>query len=912
MRTVLSLSSLRAGRPDRKFFGLAVCCGVLATAVAALLLVLSPATAPAAVPDESAPPPAAQGNAPVPPEAAPLLPPPPPPPVAPSSPAPGTTPGAAPGEVPPAAPSVPAPSAPAPGTAPGAAPGETPPAAPSPPRKPLEGPITLNFKDASLRSVLEYLSEAAGLIVVQEATVEGRVTVMSRQPVSVDEAVSLLNTVLKDKGYTAVRIARTLRIVALDQAKKSALPVRSGNDPEKIELSDQLITQVIPIRSADAVLLKRDLATLIPSYADLSSNAATNTLILTDTQTNVRRFVEIVNALDTQTATVSEVRVYQLKYANAANAARLINDLFKTDQQGQQGGSSPFGSIRQFMFGGGGGPFGGGPRGESGEFGRRDERGESGRRDERGGESRGTIGGRQQQPKVTASSDDRTNTLVVSGPPELLKVIDDIVKQLDSNPTEEQAVFIYPLKNAKAVNIEGVLNNLFGWSGGSTSGRSSTMSSQQNTASPFRSGSSSRSSGSSRSGGLGSGMGSGGMGSGGFGSGGMGSGGFGSSSSRSGGFGSSASGSRMSSSGSRMSSSTLSSASDLVGQVFVVADEDTNSLLVTAATKNFERIKEILADLDRPVPQVLIKVLIAEVSHENTLDLGVEFSVLNMHAAGLKGSKGGTNFTNFSVAAQTDGFIISVLEDNITAAIHALATVGKLDVLSRPYILTSDNQQASIMVGEEVPFITRSQLTDTGQTINTIEYDDIGIILTVMPHINPDGLVIMDIYQEISAQTGKTVPISQTTTQSVDAPVFARRAAQSRVAIRDGQTIVIGGLMEDRNTDTVRKVPILGDIPWLGALFRQTVKDKTKTELLIFLTPHVAKVPDDLKGMSANELENSKVIRGAVEPGAFDEHMKGMNTGATPQAPEVEQHQPPKALPGSELPPAGARNESQR
>jgi general secretion pathway protein D len=206
-------------------------------------------------------------------------------------------------------------------------------------------------------------------------------------------------------------------------------------------------------------------------------------------------------------------------------------------------------------------------------------------------------------------------------------------------------------------------------------------------------------------------------------------------------------------------------------------------------------------------------------------------------------------------------------------------------------------------------------LTDTGQTINTIEYDDIGIILTVMPHINPDGLVIMDISQEISALTGETVPISQTAAtalaaaQTVTAPVFARRVAQSRVAIRDGHTIVIGGLMEDRNTDTVRKVPILGDIPWLGALFRQTVKDKTKTELLIFLTPHVAKVPDDLKGMSANELENSKVIRGAVEPGAFDDHMKGMNTGAAPKTPEGEKRPAPPVREGIAPPPAGARSD---
>jgi type II secretory pathway component GspD/PulD (secretin) len=132
------------------------------------------------------------------------------------------------------------------------------------------------------------------------------------------------------------------------------------------------------------------------------------------------------------------------------------------------------------------------------------------------------------------------------------------------------------------------------------------------------------------------------------------------------------------------------------------------------------------------------------------------------------------------------------------------------------------------------------------------------------------------------------------------------------VAIRDGQTIVIGGLMEDRNTEHVDKVPILGDIPWLGALFRRTTKDKIKTELLIFITPHVAKVPDDLKGMSANEQENSKVIRGAVEPGAFDDHMKGMKAGAAPQPAEGEERKPPQALPGSELPPTGARDEPRR
>lgn len=792
---------------------------------------------------------------------------------APPAPTPGTTPTETPPEqAPPTVPpSTVAPAAPTPPTT--TTPEQTLPPTPPTPKKPLEGPIVLNFKDASLRAVLEYLSEAAGLVVVQEGPMEGRVTVMSLQPLSVDEAVSLLNTILKEKGYAAIRTGRTLKVVTLDQAKKGALPVQSGIDPSKIEVSDQLVTHVIPIQFADAVQLKRDLATLVPTYADLSANASTNALILTDTQTNVRRFVEIIKALDSRMASVAEVKVFQLKYANAANAARLISDLFKPDQAGQQGrGGGPFGAaIQSFMMGGG---RGGGPGGPGGGQGDQTSR----------------------LQKVTASADDRTNTLVVSAPPDQMKVIEGIVKELDANPLEEQAVFTYPLKNAKAVNLESVLNNLFGVSGGVGSfGRTSGY----GTSSPFRTGTGMGGSnfGGSRTGGLGSsGFGSSRTGRGGFGSTGLsgsrtGTGlsqrsnqGFGTSQSR-GGFG-----------GMRISPTTAAAASDLAGQVYVVADEDTNSLLVTAATKNFERIRAILAELDRPVPQVLIKVLIAEVTHDDSIDLGAEFAALNLNAAGTVGQRYGTDF---GVAAQNTGLLLTINESSVSAAIHALATVGKLDVLSRPYILTSDNQEAIINVGQVVPFITNSQITDTGVTNNTVQYQDVGIILDVTPHINPDGLVIMDVSQEVSALTETTVQISPT----VNARVLDNRAAQSRVAVRDGQTIVIGGLMEDRKTDTVLKVPLLGDIPWLGALFRRTTKTQRKTELLIFITPHVATVPDDLKAMAEDEEAGSKVIRDAVEPGAFQEHMEGMKRGAAPRRPEEKQRQAPAEMPGTAPPP---------
>ncbi len=231
------------------------------------------------------------------------------------------------------------------------------------------------------------------------------------------------------------------------------------------------------------------------------------------------------------------------------------------------------------------------------------------------------------------------------------------------------------------------------------------------------------------------------------------------------------------------------------------------------------------------------------------------------------------------MAAQNGGFIFTLQEEHVTAAIHALAGVANLDVLSRPYILTSDNQQASIFVGQRVPFITNSRITETGQTINTIQYDDIGILLNVTPHINPQGLVTMDVDPSVATLTAQSVPISET----ANAPVFAKRSAHSRVAIRDGQTIVIGGLMEDRITKGVDKVPLLGDIPILGLLFRRTTEDKTKTELLIFLTPHVALQPERLQAISEAEQAATKIVQDAVEKGAYQEHLKGLQVGASSQ-----------------------------
>ncbi len=719
----------------------------------------------------------------------------------------------------------------------------------------LDGGLILNFKDASIDAVLEQLSEVAKFIIVKETRVEGRSTLLSMTPVSPDEAVALLNTALKNNGYAAIQMGRILKIVSRDKAKKANIPVRSGSDPNKIDATDELITQVIPIKYADAVQLRQDLSPLInTAEADLTSNASSNTIIITDSAANIKRLAEIISTLDTQMSTAGDVKVIQLKFANATAVARLITDVFREDttqgggggggRGGQQtggrgGGASP--------FGGGASPFGGGAAGQmfGAVFG------------QRGGA--GSSGGARRQIRLTASADERTNTVVVSGPADTLAVVVKVVQEIDADPSENEAVNIYNVKNGRAINLESVVNSIFG--GGAYGGARRTTGTTQTqrrtttggfggtTGSAFGGG---RTSGGRTSGGTGTFGGLGGTGmqrtGTGFGGGGV-------------------------SFGGGLSAGARGTAASLSGQVYCVADEDTNSLLVMSNPKYWERVKEVIEELDRPTPQVLIKVLIAEVTHDNATDLGTEFSVLNIRPSGF-GTRTGTDFGQ---ANASSGLVAKVIEQDFTATLHALQTAGKLDVLSRPYILTSDNQQATITVGKSVPFVGESRTTETAQTINTLDYRDIGIILDVVPHINADGLVIMDVAPSISALTGEYITVSE----NLRAPVYAVRSAQSRVSIQDRQTIVIGGLMEDRNTETLDKVPVLGDIPIVGLAFQRKQSKKTKTELLIFLTPHVAPAPKDLTPISKQEAGSVKLVPNAVEKGNFDDHMNAMNPSTT-------------------------------
>jgi general secretion pathway protein D len=273
---------------------------------------------------------------------------------------------------------------------------------------------------------------------------------------------------------------------------------------------------------------------------------------------------------------------------------------------------------------------------------------------------------------------------------------------------------------------------------------------------------------------------------------------------------------------------------------------------------------------------VLIKVLIAEVTLDDTTDMGVDFSAFNTRKSG-KGDDFVQNLGNAAAQAANGGGAFTITEGNLTATLHALAVNNKLDVLSRPEILASDNQLASVTVGQEVPIVTGSEVSDLGTTTNNYVYQPIGIILNVQAHVNPDGLVTMLVGPQVSAISTQNVTISQ----GVTAPIFNNQAAQTQVAIKDGTTIVIGGMMQDQKSVTVNKIPILGDIPFIGGAFQREQTQKQKTELLIFLTPHVALQADRLQVITDEEKGGMKLTPHAVGEGVYKEHMRGMDRGGT-------------------------------
>ena len=313
----------------------------------------------------------------------------------------------------------------------------------------------------------------------------------------------------------------------------------------------------------------------------------------------------------------------------------------------------------------------------------------------------------------------------------------------------------------------------------------------------------------------------------------------------------------------RSRSTTTYPTSTEMGGATVSYDQETRKLIVITDEETASSISQVVTNLNRPAPQVLINVMFLEVTHRKGADLGVQGTwTKTIHtdttANVLQQFMGVPGITSGSG-------IFNVVGSNYEATLRAIAEAGKLEVLSRPTILALNNQQATITVGQSVPLITGVNYDSFGNQRNAIEYTDIGIILRVTPFVTSDGLVEMIVSPEISNLSEETVAIT-TGTNSVGSPIINQRSADTVVVTPDGQTIVIGGLMQTAKSQSQSKIPLLGDIPLLGLAFRRTVTNDEKTELLIFLTPHIVRTPIETAKLTQDARSDAQIV-----PKAFTE-----------------------------------------
>jgi general secretion pathway protein D len=271
----------------------------------------------------------------------------------------------------------------------------------------------------------------------------------------------------------------------------------------------------------------------------------------------------------------------------------------------------------------------------------------------------------------------------------------------------------------------------------------------------------------------------------------------------------------------------------LKGEIQIVADETTNSLLVRAAAADWDVVRQAIDALDLRPLQALIEVVIAEVRRTSESELSLSGKVADSKMKPtVRGTLNGTTTGDFVLEALRAGTL------DLTLALSALSSRGSVRILSRPVLLAQNNQEAKILIGSERPFVqvSRSLPTDAAVRDQVIQYRDVGTKLTITPTINDDGYVNLQVLQEVSTATAET---------QFGAPVISTREASTYLFIKDGHMAVLGGLIDRQQERSKSGIPLLKEIPLIGGLFGTTRKSTSNSELFLFLTPHIIATDED-------------------------------------------------------------------
>ena len=669
-----------------------------------------------------------------------------------------------------------------------------------------DGKLRMDFVDADIRDVIKTVSKMTDSNFLIDAKVTGKITLISPACVTKKEAYEIFLAVLEVNGFTVFRQGAIYKIVQKSEAGRTAIPTRDLGDWVS-PTSDQFITQLIPLTNISAETVQSMFADFISADGRMIAYSPSNTLIVVDSEAVISRLIKIIERLDVE-GIDETIEVIALQHADATTIADQIQMLFPELAE-------PTGTTSRAT------------RTTS----RVNTRGKTTRAARTARPGTTTDDGLADREQVTSIIPDlRTNSLIVRANRLGIRRIRNLVTKLDVPiPGGEGKIHVYYLQNAIAEEVAAVLQGL---TGNAQSGTSNVSRSQQGQAASRLAQS------------------------------------FGASAGAAGALG-------------NLGTGGLSGVpvAEFEGGVRITADQNTNSLVIVASQRDYEVLKQVIEKLDIKRRQVFVQAIILEISLDKSRQLGFEFRSANDASDGGTQVIGGSNFGGISNAAQNPlgiaGLAIGAADGtisfggteypNIFALFTALQTDSDVNVLSTPTLLTTDAEEAEIIVADNIPFVTGQLFSQANNNpVTTVERQDVGITLRLTPQINESNRVTLNIEQEVSNVAESPEGLSASNV----GVTTSKRSAKTVVVVDDRQTVVIGGLMKDDVGIAESKVPLLGDIPILGYLFKQSKKTNKKTNLIIFLTPYIIRDEMDMETitrMQDNQFKRFKEENQVVE-----------------------------------------------
>ncbi len=689
---------------------------------------------------------------------------------------------------------------------------------PTPAPRTAPGEVTLNFDGADIRDVVKIIFDTLKENYTVDPQVQGEITVQTSRPLARDQLLPTLETLLRMNQAALVREGGFYKIVPVAGAvRRGGLAPRPGGGGVGYGV------RIISLNYISAVEMQAIIAPFVPEGGVLRADVARNLLIVAGTPQELASVQSTIDTFDVNWLKGMSIGMFRLRNVDSQTVAGELNQLLG------EGSGTPIAGLLRFV------PLG----------------------------------------KLNA-------VLVITPQVEYLKQVATWIERLDGIGGER--LYVYAVQHSRADYMAELLNGLFNLGGGGAArggelapGLKSGQVSGGATTTSGLSGSSGLGGSSSGLGGSSSGLGGSSSGSSSLSGGSTGSGLGSSRGTLSGGSASSLGGRAGGRSGGAGGGGvgTMGSGGPSVGmeEVRIVADPDNNSLLIWATSQNYERIISTLEKMDVPPRQVLIEATIAEVSLTGSLKYGVQWFFNNRVGNGYTG--------NGSLGLPTDLTLTDVLSDIpagqfsyaitdgagvVKALLNALASDSKVKVLSSPQVMVLDNQQASIRVGTQTP-VPAPQTIYGGSTITTggADYKDTGVLLEVLPRVNSGGMVNMEIKQEV-VEPGALVDVSQTGSVANKQRAFLQRNVTSKVVVKSGQTLVLGGLIRDNRTDGQSGFPILYKIPVLGALFGNTEEQVDRTELIVLITPRVVQGSEEASQVTEEIKRKMQQIAPLVTP----------------------------------------------